>query len=60
MSKQTNHTNRNQNRKDHRNGIKRPKAHKLIDTPGVHPKRLENAMRSRRVLAKLRAEANSQ
>ena len=58
MAKQTNHTNGNQNRKDHRNGIKRPKRHRLIDTPGIHPRRLENAMRSRKVLQRITAEAN--
>ena len=47
MAKRKHHTNKNQNRKHHRGGIKRPKAHKLIDTPGVNPKILKNLYYSR-------------
>ncbi|KAI5177937.1 large subunit ribosomal protein L29e [Pancytospora epiphaga] len=47
MAKRTHHTNNNQNRKDHRNGIKRPKKHKLVDTPGINDKRLRNIIISR-------------
>ena len=47
MAKRTHHTNNNQNRKHHRNGIKRPKAHKLIDTPGINDKLLRNLHYSR-------------
>lgn len=43
MAKRTNHTNRNQNKKDHKHGIKKPKKHRLIDTPGVNIKRLRSA-----------------
>jgi len=48
MAKKTNHTNRNQNRKDHKHGIKKPKRHPLIETPGVSIKRLRNAYFARR------------
>lgn len=47
MAKKTNHTNRNQNRKDHKHGIKKPKRHPLIETPGVNIKRLRNAYYSK-------------
>ena len=47
MAKRKHHTNKNQNRKHHRGGIKRPRAHKLIDTPGVNPKVLRNCHYSR-------------
>lgn len=47
MAKRTNHTNRNQNRKDHKHGIKKPLKHRLIDTPGVNIKRLRSAYFSR-------------
>lgn len=43
MAKRTNHTNRNQNKKDHKHGIKKPKRHALIDTPGVNIARLRSA-----------------
>lgn len=42
MAKKTNHTNRNQNRKDHKHGIKKPMRHALVDTPGVSIKRLRS------------------
>lgn len=48
MAKKTNHTNRNQNRKDHKGGIKKPKRHALVDTPGVSLKRLRNTYFSKR------------
>lgn len=47
MAKRTNHTNRNQNKKDHKGGIKKPARHRLIDTPGVSIKRLRNDYFSR-------------
>lgn len=43
MAKRTNHTNGNQNRKHHKHGIKKPKRHSLIETPGVSFYRLKNA-----------------
>lgn len=42
MAKSKNHTNHNQNRKDHRNGIKRPKRYRHESTLGVDPKFLRN------------------
>ncbi|TPX62506.1 hypothetical protein SpCBS45565_g06991 [Spizellomyces sp. 'palustris'] len=38
----TNHTNHNQNRKAHRNGIKKPKANRHPSLRGVDPKFLRN------------------
>jgi hypothetical protein len=35
MAKSKNHTNHNQNRKDHRNGIKRPKSERFPSLSGV-------------------------
>lgn len=35
MAKSKNHTNHNQNKKNHRNGIKKPKLHRYISTRGV-------------------------
>ncbi|CAL8072472.1 unnamed protein product [Orchesella dallaii] len=40
MAKSKNHTNHNQNRKAHRNGIKKPKP--TLSTRGVDPKFLKN------------------
>ena len=42
MAKSKNHTNHNQNRKAHRNGIKRPKTHRYPSLKGVDPKFLRN------------------
>jgi large subunit ribosomal protein L29e len=42
MAKSKNHTNHNQNKKQHRNGIKRPKAHRYPSLKGVDPKFLRN------------------
>ncbi|KAI8925526.1 ribosomal L29e protein family-domain-containing protein [Entophlyctis helioformis] len=38
MSKSKNHTNHNQNKKAHRNGIKKPKVHRHVSLKGVDPK----------------------
>ncbi|KAJ1332761.1 60S ribosomal protein L29 [Batrachochytrium salamandrivorans] len=38
MSKSKNHTNHNQNKKAHRNGIKKPKANMHVSLRGVDPK----------------------
>jgi len=48
MAKRTHGTRNNQNRKEHRNGIKRPKKHRLIETPGMHPTFMKNLIRSRK------------
>nr|ACV20956.1 large subunit ribosomal protein 29 [Oigolaimella attenuata] len=42
MAKSKNHTNHNQNRKDHRNGIKRPRKQRYMSMKGVDPKFLKN------------------
>ncbi|VDO35193.1 hypothetical protein V3C99_010266 [Haemonchus contortus] len=42
MAKSKNHTNHNQNRKAHRNGIKRPKKQRFMSMKGVDPKFLKN------------------
>nr|ACV20957.1 large subunit ribosomal protein 29 [Diplogasteroides magnus] len=42
MAKSKNHTSHNQNRKDHRNGIKRPKKQRYMSMKGVDPKFLKN------------------
>ncbi|KAF8803886.1 hypothetical protein BYT27DRAFT_7195226 [Phlegmacium glaucopus] len=43
MSKSKNHTNHNQNKKAHRNGIKRPKATRTRSLRGVDAKFRRNA-----------------
>jgi len=42
MAKRKNHTNHNQSRKAHRNGIKRPISHKYRALKGMDPKFLRN------------------
>eukprot|EP00540_Astrosyne_radiata_P013222 CAMPEP_0116846832 /NCGR_PEP_ID=MMETSP0418-20121206/14072_1 /TAXON_ID=1158023 /ORGANISM="Astrosyne radiata, Strain 13vi08-1A" /LENGTH=66 /DNA_ID=CAMNT_0004478159 /DNA_START=44 /DNA_END=244 /DNA_ORIENTATION=+ len=42
MVKQKNHTAHNQTRKNHRNGIKKPKSQRFMSTKGVDPKFLRN------------------
>ncbi|EXX72692.1 putative ribosomal protein L29 [Rhizophagus irregularis DAOM 181602=DAOM 197198] len=42
MAKSKNHTNHNQNRKAHRNGIKKPKTYRYPSLKGVDPKFLRN------------------
>ncbi|KAJ3069884.1 60S ribosomal protein L29, partial [Quaeritorhiza haematococci] len=41
-AKSKNHTNHNQNRKAHRNGIKRPQRNRFPSLKGVDPKFLRN------------------
>ncbi|KAF5333651.1 hypothetical protein D9611_002231 [Ephemerocybe angulata] len=43
MAKSKNHTNHNQNKKAHRNGIKRPASQKSPSMRGVDPKFRRNA-----------------
>ncbi|CEQ38952.1 SPOSA6832_00420, partial [Sporobolomyces salmonicolor] len=43
MAKSKNHTNHNQNKKAHRNGIKKPKTNKYPSLKGVDPKFRRNA-----------------
>jgi len=42
MAKSKNHTNHNQNKKAHRNGIRKPKDHRYKSTKGMDPKFLRN------------------
>ncbi|BAM79276.1 60S ribosomal protein L29 [Cyanidioschyzon merolae strain 10D] len=42
MAKSKNHTNHNQSRKAHRNGIKRPRSHRYASTKGMYQKFLRN------------------
>jgi len=42
MAKSKNHTNHNQNKKDHRNGIKRPQSQRFPSLSGVDPKYVRN------------------
>ncbi|EFO98684.1 hypothetical protein CRE_15791 [Caenorhabditis remanei] len=42
MAKSKNHTNHNQNKKAHRNGIKKPKKHVFLSMSGVDAKFLKN------------------
>ncbi|KAF5363358.1 hypothetical protein D9756_000875 [Leucocoprinus leucothites] len=43
MAKSKNHTNHNQIKKAHRNGIKKPKSHRTRSLKGVEPKFRRNA-----------------
>lgn len=47
MAKSKIHTSKNQNRKAHRNGIKRPKRERYTSTKGVDSKYLRNLRRVR-------------
>ncbi|CRG94800.1 60S ribosomal protein L29, putative [Plasmodium relictum] len=42
MAKSKNHTNHNQNRKAHKNGIKKPKKFKFMSRKGLDPKFFKN------------------
>ncbi|CAO1613213.1 unnamed protein product [Sympodiomycopsis kandeliae] len=42
MAKSKNHTNHNQSRKAHRNGIKKPKSNRYPSLKGVDPKFVRN------------------
>ena len=46
MAKSKNHTNHNQNRKAHRNGIAKPKRQRYASLKGVDPKYLRNRRRA--------------
>lgn len=48
MAKRKNHTNHNQNRKDHRNGIKRVKKKSTQPLRGLNQKFLKNMLYSRK------------
>jgi len=46
MAKDKNHSSKNQNSKNHRNGIKRPKIQKYASLKGVNQKFLRNRRRA--------------
>ncbi len=46
MAKDKNHSSKNQNAKNHRNGIKRPKIQKYISLKGVNQKFMRNRRRA--------------
>ncbi|KRZ33203.1 60S ribosomal protein L29, partial [Trichinella pseudospiralis] len=56
MAKSKNHTNHNQNHKDHRNGIKRPRRKRCPGMKGVDPKFLKNLFYVRKGLMKKKLE----
>lgn len=49
MAKRKNHTNHNQNRKDHRNGIKKPRMPDFSTFLGLHPVTLQRIKESKRL-----------
>uniref|UniRef100_A0A0K0EU06 60S ribosomal protein L29 n=1 Tax=Strongyloides venezuelensis TaxID=75913 RepID=A0A0K0EU06_STRVS len=57
MAKSKNHTSHNQNRKDHRNGIKKPLKQRYISMKGVDQKYLKNLRYTQKANLKLRMEA---
>ncbi|KAH7650193.1 hypothetical protein FG379_003273 [Cryptosporidium bovis] len=57
MAKSKNHTNHNQNRKAHRNGIKKVKTYKKIATFGMNAKFLRNQRFCKKAVMKEAAEA---
>jgi len=59
MAKSKNHTNHNQNRKAHRNGIKKPKRERYISLKGVDPKFLRNRRRAIKIMLAKRKEGVS-
>ena len=58
MAKSKNHTNHNQTRKDHRNGIKNLPNHKYISLNGVNNKLLRNRRRARKFDPTIKKSAN--
>ena len=60
MAKSKNHTAHNQTSKQHKNGIKKPKRERYINTLGMDPKFLRNQRRATKMgLAKRREEAKT-
>ncbi|KAA0195128.1 hypothetical protein HAZT_HAZT005939 [Hyalella azteca] len=56
MAKSKNHTNRNKSRKDHKNGIKKPKVPRFPDRLGCCPKFRRNLRKSRKNQVSLREQ----
>ncbi|KAL0949603.1 hypothetical protein HGRIS_009649 [Hohenbuehelia grisea] len=59
MAKSKNHTNHNQNKKAHRNGIKRPATHRTRSLKGVDAKFRRNARHALVGSRKARVEAKA-
>ena len=57
MAKSKNHTNANQNKKAHKNGIKKPKRERYLSLKGVDPKFLRNRRRAIKVMIEKRSAA---
>lgn len=60
MAKSKNHTNHNQNRKAHRNGIAKPKRQRYASLKGVDPKFLRNRRRAIKHMIAKRKEGAAQ
>ena len=58
MAKSKNHTNHNQNKKAHKNGIKKPKRERYLSLKGVDPKFLRNRRRAIKVMIEKRRAAS--
>ena len=58
MAKSKNHTNHNQNYKDHRNGIKQVPRNKYISTDGMNQKLLKNLRRARKFDPTIKKQKN--
>lgn len=56
MAKRKNHTNHNQNRKDHRNGIKRPRMPDFSKFLGLHPLTLMRIAEAKQQLSEVEAK----
>lgn len=59
MAKSKNHTNHNQNKKAHRNGIKKPTSYRTRSMKGVDPKFRRNAKYALTGSRKARTEAKA-
>ena len=57
MAKSKNHTNHNQIKKAHRNGIKKPKRQRYISLKGCDAKFIRNRRRSLKIMLAKRLEA---
>eukprot|EP00842_Homolaphlyctis_polyrhiza_P005399 jgi/Hompol1/5860/HPOL_001114-RA len=59
MAKSKNHTNHNQNKKAHRNGIKKPQRNRYVSLKGVDPKFRRNQRYAKIGTIKALAEAKA-
>jgi len=60
MAKAKNHTNHNQSKKNHRNGIKKAKTHKYRSLKGMDPKFLRNQRFAKKGQLKKAAQTKAQ